>query len=253
MVDSRFDEGLDGLFHPLQASEQDPVPVTLIDPINAGNRMAEEVLPLSLLIDDPGEMEIRELQIKVGKFSHFPGSKKEDPSYQSAFHLLILVKEKVLDVFVKIDGIPKVIGGKFTFPCKAFRGEKILQSILGQGFDFEVPLVCEPFQERVDKAYGNIESFREFPLAGTAVSVYFAKQSKDVEIFLIHGSTPAIPLLLVKKPFNLGAIRAQAPMAHLSPPFRVGSLFRMGILAFSHKSVQFLNSYFVQILNECQV
>jgi hypothetical protein len=171
MMDSCFEEGLDSLFRPVQASEQDPVPVTLMDTIKTGNRMAEEVLPLLLLIDDPGEIEICELQIKVGEFSHFPGAKKKNPSYKSTFHLLKLVKKKVLDVFIKIDGIPKVFGGKFAFPCKAFRGEKILQSILGQGFDFEVPLVCEPFQKGVDQTYGNIESLREFPLAGTAVSV----------------------------------------------------------------------------------
>jgi hypothetical protein len=196
MMNSRFDEGLDGFLRPLQTSKKDPVPVILVDTIQTGNGVAEEVLPFFLLIDDSSELEACKLQIKVGQFSHLPGSEKENGSYLFALHFLILVQKKVFDVLIEIDGIPEVFGGEFALPCKAFRSEEVLQSFSRQSFDFEVTLGCEPFHKRVDQPHGKIESLRELPLTGAAVSVYFAKQLKDMEILFIHGSTPAIPLLV---------------------------------------------------------
>ena len=214
MMNSSFDEGLDGFFRPLDASKEDPVPVILVDTIKTGNGVAEEVLPFFLLIDDSSELETGELQIKVGQFSHLPGSEKENSSYLFAFHFLILVQKKVFDVFIEVDGIPEVFGGEFALPCKALRSEKVLQSFSRQSFDFEVTLGCEPFHKRVDQAHGKIESLRELSLTGTAVSVYFAKQLKDMEILFFHESTPAIPL------WELSEFKPAWPffLAHLHPP-----------------------------------
>lgn len=104
----------------------------------------------------------------------------------TALHLIEFAEKELFNISVEIDGIAQVLGGKAGLSGKALRGEEIFQPVPRQGFDLEIALADQSFQESVYKAHGDVESLGKLPLARIAVPGKFAHQAKHVKVLFVH-------------------------------------------------------------------